>query len=78
MTAEWQGLFGSSGKNSSGGDGAAPAACPYCGARGVRTAGYDAPLRILRQRKWYYCSRCGWEAEADQYARVAAGGVRGG
>lgn len=76
MTSEWQGLFG--GGNSGSGTAAAPTACPYCGAHGVRTAGYDAPLRILRQRKWYYCPRCGWEAEADQYAHVAASGVRGG
>lgn len=41
-----------------------PAACPYCGAPDVRTAGYDAPLRILRQRVWHYCTQCGWEAEA--------------
>ena len=72
--ADWQGLLSGGG---GGGGGAPPTVCPYCGARGVRTAGYDAPLRILRQRKWYYCSRCGWEAEADQYARMTAGGVRG-
>lgn len=25
---------------------------------------------------WYYCAWCGWESEADQYARTTASGVR--
>lgn len=51
---------------------APPASCPYCGSRDVRTAGYDAPLRILRPRVWHYCTRCDWEAEAGQPASIAA------
>ena len=52
---------------------APPPHCPYCGAHGtVRTAEYDAPLRILRPRRWHYCTRCGWEAEAGRPTRSIA------
>lgn len=59
---------------------APPLHCPYCGAHGtVRTAEYDAPLRILRPRRWHYCTRCGWEAEAGRPpARIAARAGSGG
>ena len=77
------------GDHTAGRDGArfadAPAACPYCGSHDVRTSGYDAPLRILHPRRWHYCTRCGWEAEAIPSAEIAAsaagrlgGGGRGG
>jgi len=51
-----------------------PIRCPSCGAsETVRRTGYSAPLRILRAREWYYCTRCGWESEVEEYKRLVVG-----
>lgn len=39
----------------------------------MRTAEYDAPLRILRPRRWHYCTRCGWEVEAGRPPASSSG-----
>lgn len=66
------------GANGMAGSDAPPESCPYCGAHDVRTAEYDAPLRILRPRRWHYCTSCDWEAEAGRPTGIPARAGRGG
>jgi C4-type Zn-finger protein len=45
-----------------------PLSCPSCEGK-MYSVRYDAPLKILKERSWQICRRCGFERNTDDFKR---------
>ncbi|MCZ6582399.1 MAG: hypothetical protein O6761_04420 [Thaumarchaeota archaeon] len=45
-----------------------PVSCPKCDS-GMFRVGYDAPLKILKERSWQICKECGFERSTEDFKR---------
>ena len=43
--------------------------CPVCGGSMVGVA-YDAPLKVLEDRKWNVCRDCGYQKDVNKWKKA--------
>lgn len=46
-----------------------PLPCPQCGGR-MFSVGYQATLKILKNRTWHVCKECDFEQDAEVFKRA--------
>ena len=46
-----------------------PIPCPSCGGK-MYSAGYEAPLKILKNRSWQICRECGFQRTTDEFKKL--------
>ena len=43
-----------------------PIPCPRCNGKMIAVR-YEAPLKILKERSWQICKRCGFQRSAEEF-----------